>query len=110
MKNAVKSADAPMTLTAPYTVAAGACAKVGLIVGVAITDVASGSVGEFQVRGTFDLAAVTADVASVGAAAYWDDTAKLVTGTVGSNTKIGVFAKAKGNGDTTARVRLNGNF
>jgi predicted RecA/RadA family phage recombinase len=109
MKNFVQDGRA-LTLTAPYAVLSGGGAKVGGIFGVAITSVATGEDGEFHVVGVYDLTALGTDTATVGAAAYWDDTNKRVTTTVGGNLKIGAFTQAKLNGDTTARVRLNGVF
>lgn len=109
MKNYVQPGDV-VTLTAPYDVASGAGALVGLIFGIAVGTVANGAVGEFSTQGVYDITALTTDTASVGAAAYWDNTNKRITTTVGSNTKVGVFMVAKINGDTTARIRLNGTF
>ena len=109
MKNYVKSGDI-LTLTAPYAVSAGGGAKVGAIIGIALNDVANAAAGEFHVRGVFDITALSTDTASVGDAAYWDDTNKRVTTTLTSNLKIGVGVNTKANGDTTARIRLNGVF
>lgn len=109
MKNAVQPGD-NITLTAPYNVAAGAGALVGTMFGVAINTVASGAAGEFSLTGVYDLKAASAATASPGGAAYWDDTNKEVNATPSGNTKIGVFLVAKTNGQTTARIRLNGAF
>ena len=109
MKNYVQKGDS-LTLTAPYAVSSGGGAKVGGIFGVAVADVANGADGAFETVGVFDLTALNTDTATVGAAAYWDDTNKRITTTVGSNLKVGAFTKAKANGDLTARVRLNGVF
>ena len=48
----------------------------------------------------------------MGAKVYWDNTAKVCTTTVGTNTLIGVAVKAVGGtaGETTGTVRLNGSF
>ena len=54
-KNFVQSGHV-ITLTAPATVASGACAIVGSIVGVAALDITSGASGDFYVDGVFDLA------------------------------------------------------
>jgi hypothetical protein len=43
-------------------------------------------------------------------AAYWDNAARNITTTVGTNLKVGVIIAAKTSGQTTARVRLNGAF
>jgi len=99
-----------VTLTAPYAVASGDGLLVGLIFGVATAAAAISTPVEASTRGVFAITAVTADTATVGAAAYWDNAAKKITTTVGSNTKVGVFLVAKGGTDTTATIRLNGVF
>ena len=109
MKNYVQSGQV-VALTAPYDVASGAGAKVGVAFCVATGAVASGAAGEFATMGVFDLKAAGAATASQGGAAYWDDTNKEVNATPSGNTKIGVFLDAKTNGQTKARVRLNGSF
>lgn len=109
MKNAVQTGDV-VTLAAPYDVASGAGAQVGILFGVAVRDVASGASGEFALTGVFDLKAASAATATPGAAAYWDNTAKQVSHTDASsaNKLIGAFLLTKTNGQTVARVRLNG--
>ena len=56
----------------------------------------------------FGLTADPAATGAVGAKAYWDDTAKQVTATVGTNKLIGVFTVTKAAAQPTAAVRLNG--
>ena len=109
MKNYIAKGDV-ITLTAPYTVVAGACLKVGSIVGVATTDAASSATVEAAVRGVFDLAKVSAQAWTVGAPIYWDDSAKLTTTTSTSNTLIGVDVAVAANPSATGRVRLNGSY
>jgi predicted RecA/RadA family phage recombinase len=109
MRNSYQKGDV-LTLTAPYDVVSGAGVKFGLIFGIATSAALSTAAVEVQTVGVVDLLAVTADTASVGAAIYWDDTAKKATTTVGSNIKIGVAVGAKVGTDTTVRVRLNGSF
>ena len=99
-----------LLFTAPYAISSGAGALIGTAFGVACNDVANGAVGEFMLEGVFDLTALTTDVAAEGAALYWDNTNKRLTVTSSGNTKVGVAAKAKVNGDTTARIRLNAAF
>ena len=60
--------------------------------------------------GVFDLPKVSTDVFAVGAAVYWDNTAKLMTSTTSGNTKIGVAVVAAANPSGTVTVRLNGTF
>jgi predicted RecA/RadA family phage recombinase len=109
MKNFVQPGDT-LTVTAPYDVASGAGMLVGLIFVVAAFAALSGAQVEGVTKGVFDLTALSADTATVGAAIYWDNTNKRCTTTSSGNTKIGVATQAKANGDTTVRVRLNGVF
>lgn len=110
MKNFVQPGDV-LTLTAPYAVSSGGGALVGTkIFGVATGDIANGADGEWYTRGVFDITSLSTDTGSPGAVMYWDNTNKRTTTTSTSNTKIGVLTKAKINGDTTARIRLNGVF
>ena len=109
MKNFIKPGN-PLEVTAPYAVTAGAGLLVGSLFGVAHSDAANGADVVIAIEGVFDLKTKTTDVAAQGAIAYWDNTNKEVTVTATSNTKIGVFTKAKVNGATTSLVRLNGAF
>jgi len=111
MKNFIQRGET-LTLTAPYAVSSGGGALVGSIFGVAVTDVASGEDGEFQVAGVFDLVRETGASTgwSQGALIYWDNTNKRVTKTSTSNKLIGVAVRAAADGDATGRVRLNGAF
>jgi predicted RecA/RadA family phage recombinase len=60
----------------------------------------------------FDLTKAASQAWTVGAAIYWDNTAKVCTTVSAGNTKIGVAVAAVGNGvgETIGRVRLNGSF
>jgi len=95
-----------LTLTAPYTVTSGSGALVGRIFGVALTDVTSGSSGEFMVDGVFDLAKATGIAWSVGDPIYWDDAAKNCTTKAVGGVLIGSCTKAALSGDTTGRVNI----
>lgn len=107
MRNYVQPGDM-ITFTAAAAVASGAGVLLGSLFGVAASAYANGAEGELKTTGVFDLAAASAATGAVGAKAYWDDTAKAVTGVATDNSLIGVFVLAKTNGQTTARVRLNG--
>jgi predicted RecA/RadA family phage recombinase len=109
MKNYVKSGDV-LALTAPYARLSGEGALIGTLFGVAMSDVANGAVGEFAITGVMDIAALSTDTASEGAALYWDNTNKRLTTTSSGNTKVGVAVKAKLAAETTARIRLNAAF
>lgn len=117
MKNFIQE-GCTLTLTAPYTVVAGAGALVGKFFGVAVNDVSSGAKGEFKMEGVFDLAKDTSTF-SDGDPVYWDNTNKCATSTAQSNWLIGVatrindvsvstLALGGASGDATVRVRLNG--
>lgn len=107
MKNFVEKADV-LDLTAPYDVASGAGALVGSIFGVAVNKLTSGSAGAFVLKGRCTLAKATGASWAQGDVLYWDDSAKNVTKTSMSNTKIGFAAAAAGSSDTTGDVVLNG--
>lgn len=107
MKGYVQDGET-LTVTANRAVASGGGMLIGSIFCVATSAAANAAVVEAQTCGVIDIPAVSADTAAIWADAYWNDTTFEVTATVGSNKKIGVFAKAKLNGETTARVRLNG--
>ena len=111
MKNYIQPGNT-VTLTAPYARDSGEGAKVGSIFGVATGTVANGAEGEFNLVGVVELAKAASQAWTQGVAVYWDDTAKNVTTTVGSNLKIGVAVKAVagGAGDVLGTVRLNGSF
>lgn len=97
-----------VTFTSPYQRNAGQAAKIGTIIGVAVSTVASGAGGEFALTGVWTLAKATGAAWTEGALVYWDDTNKNFTTTSTSNTRAGVAAAAAASGDTTGRVRLNG--
>ncbi|MEI4486365.1 DUF2190 family protein [Frigidibacter sp. MR17.14] len=109
MKNYVQKGE-NLTIAAPYNVASGGGAMSGLIFGVAAGDALSGADVDLVTVGVFDLPKVSTDVFAVGAAVYWDDTAKLLTSTTSGNTKIGVAVAGAGNPSGTVTVRLNGVF
>ena len=104
----VGNAGDSVTLTAPYTVVAGAGALITGIFGVAQDDITNAASGVFVTEGVFDLACLSTDTPAVGALIYWDDTNKRCTTTSTANTKIGAATTAKVTGATTVRVRLNG--
>lgn len=108
MKNSIQEGEV-LPFAAPYAVASGGGALIGGVFGVSVNALANGEVGSFELEGVFSLPKATG-AATVGAKAYWDNTNKNVTATVGSNTLIGVFVAAYASGDTLAQVRLNGSF
>lgn len=107
MKNYVQTGDV-LTVTAPYALASGDGCLVGSLFGVATAAAANGATAEIQTCGVFDITALSSDTGSVGAKMYWDNTNKRLTTTSSGNSLIGVLTAAKANGETTARVRLDG--
>lgn len=107
MKNYVQPGDT-ITFAAPYARSSGEAALLTAVFGVAVADVANGAEGEWVTVGVFDITALTTDTPAVGAKLYWDDTNKRLTTTSAGNTYVGTCLKAKANGETTARCRLNG--
>lgn len=109
MKNYVQAGDV-LTLVAPYDLTGGAGLLVGLIFAVAAHSAPLGAAVEAKTSGVYDLTALAADAGAPGAAIYWDNANRRLTVTAAGNTKVGVLVAAKVNGDSTARVRLNGVF
>lgn len=109
MKNFIQPGDT-VTAVAPYDVASGGGALIGLLFGVAVTALANGASGEFKTRGIVRLPKSAGVALTAWGAAYWDNAAKAVTSVAAGNTKIGVSQFAQANGDTSATVRLNGVF
>ena len=109
MKNFVQVGNI-LTLPAPYAVASGDGALIGTIFGVAQKAAANGEDVAILVTGVFELPKAASQAWAVGAKVYWDNTAKVCTTTVGTNTLIGAAVKAVGGtaGETTGTVRLNG--
>jgi predicted RecA/RadA family phage recombinase len=110
MQNAIQPGNT-VAATAPYARVSGEGALVGSIFGVACLDVASGAVGQFELRGVFDLARATgaSSAWTEGSDIYWDNVAKVVTkiGT-GGNLRIGVgVLPLPTDSDARGRVRLN---
>lgn len=107
MKNKIQKGNV-ISVIAPYAVTSGQALQVGALVGVASNDAASGAPVEIDRQGVYTLAATTADVGTFGAKAYWDNTAKRITVTAGANALVGCLVAAKGNGETSATVLLDG--
>lgn len=107
MKNFVQRGDI-VTVAAPYDRLSGEGALVGSLFGVCVADALNGADVEIKTTGVFDITALTADTAAVGAKLYWDNTNKRLTTTAAGNSYVGVATKAKTGTDTTARIRLNG--
>jgi predicted RecA/RadA family phage recombinase len=102
--NYIKSGDT-LTLITPYDVLSGAGFKSGSIFAVAAYDALSGTVVEADAKGVFTLPKDASTFAQ-GDPVYWDDVAKKVTSTVGSNLLIGLVEVAAATGVATVTVKL----
>lgn len=107
MRNFIQSGEV-ITVSAPYAVASGQGVLVGALFGIAACDAANGAQVEIKREGVFDISALATDTGAVGVKAYWDNTNRRITATAGSNTLVGALTGAKANGDTAARVLLDG--
>jgi predicted RecA/RadA family phage recombinase len=108
MRNYVQRGDT-LTMPAPYDLSSGDGALVGVVFGVASGDAEATAEVELATVGVYTLPKAAGAVTQ-GAALYWDNTAKVVTTTSTSNTRIGVCIVPAASGDATATVRLNGSF
>lgn len=106
MQNFVQSGDV-ISVSAPYQVASGQCAKVGTLFGIAATDAAAGAPVELVRKGVYDISAVSNEASNQGAKMYWDAIARKVTTVAPDNALVGCLAVGKNVGDLTARVLLN---
>ncbi len=99
-----------ITLPAPYAVASGDGLLVGAIFGIATGSAALGAEVETLTEGVVELRKAPSQTWTVGARIYWDNTARLATTVIASNTLIGAAIEpvAGGVNDTIGRVRLNG--
>jgi predicted RecA/RadA family phage recombinase len=107
MKNYVQEGDV-LTVNAPYAVISGAGVLVGALFGIATRDAANGAAVDIMPEGVFDLTANGADVGAAGTKVYWDNANKRITTTAAGNTLVGVLVLDKANGDSSARVYLDG--
>ena len=107
MKNAT-SAGENITVTSPEAVTAGRLLQVGKIVGVAQFDAAISADVVLVRRGVFDLTKASGQAWTLGAALYWDNTAKNVTTTVSTNALIGAAFAVAASGDVVGSVLLDG--
>jgi len=109
MKNFVQPGH-QLSVPAPADVVAGQGVLVGSLFGVAVHSAASGTDVEVSLRGVYRMTKATGSAWTVGARLYWDDTAKAVTTTVGTNKLIGVAAAAAASADTVGDVLLSAAF
>lgn len=104
--------------TIPYANSSGSLISSGDVVvilagasgrcGIAADDIANGSTGDVVMEGVFELAAESGGSTAwaQGALLYWDGS--QLTDTSSANDLIGYATEAKADGDTTAKVKLQG--
>ena len=77
------------------------------MIGVALTDIATGEEGSVGVSGVFEINTLSTDVVAQGAQLYWDATPGELTLVSTANTPAGKAAAAAGSGATTVLIALN---
>lgn len=87
-------------------VASGDFVLIGVIGGVAKTDIADGKTGAVHISGVYSVAKASGAVTQ-GALLYWDSTNSVLTTTATSNTLVGVAAEAAASGDANVKILLN---
>ena len=107
MKNYVQKGE-NITVTAAAKTTSGEGVLIGKLFGVAAGDAEIGETLDIVTVGVFEMPKVSTDAITLGAFVYWDDSAKLVTTTAASNTKIGHAVTAAANPSGFVNVRLNG--
>ena len=88
-------------------VLSGELVMIGVLAGVALTDIAKDAIGAVQVEEVFELPKTASEAITAGAVVYQDASTKLVTTTDTGNTRIGVAAYAAVEDDATVKVKLN---
>lgn len=93
---------------------AGQVVRIGNVLGVALTDIASGATGSVQITGVFSVPKVSGAVIAQGESLTWDASAgafddNLATPAAGDITGAAALAfESAGNGVTTLRVKFTG--
>lgn len=109
MKNQVQRGD-NITVTATAAVKAGEGVLMGNLFGIAAGDATIGDPLDLVTVGVFRMDKVEADAFTIGARAYWDEAAKLVTtdDDTGGNHEIGLAVIDAANPSGAVNVRLHG--
>jgi predicted RecA/RadA family phage recombinase len=105
MKNFVQNGKT-IEVTLAANIASGAALLIGTLLGIAVTSGVIGDVVVFNTEGVYDLPKAAGAI-TLGAAVYWDDTAKNITTTASGNTLIGKCWAAAAGGDATVAVKLS---
>ncbi len=105
MKNFKRHGET-IDFVAGANIISGALVMVGGVAAVALTDVATGKIGEARTEGVYELPKAGATTAAQGVDAYVTP-GGLVTPTATANTRIGRFWAAATNGPVLAVVKIN---
>lgn len=106
MKNYINSGER-MPIVAPVGgVVSGQALLVGAKVCVAFDTAIAGATVVVATEGVFELPKVTGTAIAQGAKVYWDDTAKLFTSVVSTNTLCGYAFAAAASADATIQVNI----
>lgn len=105
MKNFVQVGDILDAIAPAGGVIGGNAYLLGAAFGIAAATAAEGDPFAYVVEGVVELPIPNAAIAQF-AKIYWDDTAKALTTTVGTNTKVGYLSEPKPVGQLVARVKL----
>ena len=107
MRNSLFSGN-NVTLPAPYALTSGQVAQVGSIIGVAQGAAAISADVVLVRKGVFTLTKTAAQAWTLGQTLYWDNAARAVTTTVGTNKIIGAAFAAALAADTVGQVLCDG--
>lgn len=97
-----------VTVPAPVAVSSGDLVTVGVLAGVAQFDAGPGDPVEIAVEGVHEVAKVSAQAWTVGAAIYVTSAGLATTAAAAGNVLIGVAMEVAANPSATGVVRLNG--
>lgn len=103
-KNYVQAGEV-LQVTAAADIASGAPVVMGAVVGVALSDIATGETGSVQIEGVWNLPKVSAGAIAQGAKVYLTPGGSITT-TSSDNTYAGFAAAAAADTVTEINVRL----
>jgi predicted RecA/RadA family phage recombinase len=93
------------------SIASGSVVAIGVLVGVAQTDIPPGKTGAVAIEGVWKLPKDTATELTAGALVYWDTVNKKIVAVTGANiVPAGVAVAAATSAAATANVKINGNI
>ena len=96
-----------LTLTPTAAVAAGVGFLHGAaLFGVALSDVAINTPGEFVTEGVVEIGKTSALAITVGTRLYWDATNRVVNATATAQQHVGIAVDAAANPSPTVRMKL----